>query len=246
LRSKPKSLLRKRKPRSLLSSRKKIDEDKEKAEKKQKEAEAKLEELKGTEKDPDLKMGPGGPIPKSEEEKKEEKEQAEEKKMIKEAKLAEAKATGKKVEDTDCIECAREERKKKEKITKYVNERYDVKFKDIQNATKGYNVWGGGAGEAHTPNPTVTKAERKIVKGRNPDEDIDWAAKNAKIGIVYKKGKGSDDPSLSYDKKVAEEKAAKDRADEIIKNERETTVPKGKAPKSPEDAKKEAKEEAEA
>jgi hypothetical protein len=192
-------------------------------------------------------MGPGGPIPKTEEEKKEEAKLAEEKKMIKDAKAAEAKATGKKVEEKDCIECARDERKKKEKITKYVNERYDAKFKDIQNATRGYNVWGGGAGEAHTPNPTVTKAEKKIIKGKNPDEDIDWAAKNAKIGIVYRKGKGSDDPGLSYDKKVSEEKAAKDRADEIIKNERETTVPrKGHAPKSPEDAKKEAKEEAEA
>lgn len=92
----------------------------------------------------------------------------------------------------------------------------------------------------------MTKAERKIVKGRNPDEDIDWAAKNAKIGIVYRKGPGSDDSSLSYDKKVAEEKAAKDRADEIIKNERESTVPVGKAPKSPEDAAKEAKEAEEA
>lgn len=225
---------------------KKIEEDKEKAAKKEKEAEAKLEELKGTEKDPDLKMGPGGPIPRSEEEKKEEKVLAEEKKMIKEAKKAEAKATGKKEEETDCIECAREERKKKEKITKYVNERYDVKFKDIQNATKGYNVWGGGAGEAHIPNPTVTKAEKKIINGRDPDEDINNAAKNAKIGIVYKKGKGSDDSSLSYDQKVAEEKAAKDRADEIIKNERESTVPVGKAPKSPEDAKKEQKEADEA
>ena len=166
--------------------------------------------------------------------------------MIKDAKKAEAKATGKKEEEADCVECAREERKKKEKITKYVNERYDVKFKDIQNATKGYNVWGGGAGEAHIPNPTVTKAEKKIINGRDPDEDINNAAKNAKIGIVYKKGKGSDDPSLSYDKKVAEEKAAKDRADEIIKNERESTVPVGKAPKSPEDAKKEQKEADEA
>lgn len=89
---------------------------------------------------------------------------------------------------------------KKEKITKYVNERYDAKFKDIQNATKGYNVWGGGANEAHTPNPTVTKTELKIVKGKNPDEDLNNAAKNAKIGIVYKKGPGSDDPSLSHDK----------------------------------------------
>lgn len=52
---------------------KKIEEDKEKAAKKEKEAEAKLEELKGTEKDPDLKMGPGGPIPKTNEEKEEEK-----------------------------------------------------------------------------------------------------------------------------------------------------------------------------
>jgi len=41
--------------------------------KKEKEAEAKLEELKGTEKDPDLKQGPGGPIPKSSEDEKEEK-----------------------------------------------------------------------------------------------------------------------------------------------------------------------------
>lgn len=45
---------------------------------------------------------------------------------------------------------------------------------------------------------------------------------------------------------MAEEKAAKDRADEIIKNERESTVPVGKAPKSPEDAKKEQKEADEA
>lgn len=89
----------------------------------------------------------------------------------------------------------------------------------------------------------MTKAEKKIVKGRNPDEDIDWYAKNAKIGIVYKKGKGSDEPGLSYDEKVANEKATKDRADEIIKNERESTVPRtGKAPKTGEDAKKEAKE----
>ena len=51
--------------------------------------------------------------------------------MIKEAKLAEAKATGKKDDGKDCVECAREERLKKEKITKYVNERYDAKFKDI-------------------------------------------------------------------------------------------------------------------
>lgn len=120
--------------------------------------------------------------------------------MIKEAKLAEAKATGKKDDGKDCVECAREERLKKEKITKYVNERYDAKFKDIQKVTKGYNVWGGGAGEAHTPNPTVTKAERKIAKGRNPDEDLNNAAKNAKIGIVYKKSAGSDDPMLSRDK----------------------------------------------
>lgn len=166
--------------------------------------------------------------------------------MVKEAKLAEAKATGKEIKETDCNECAREERLKKEKITKYVNERYDVKFKDIQNATKGWNVWGGGAGEAHTPNPTVTKAERKLAKGRDPDEDINNAAKNAKIGIVYKKGKGSDDPSLSHDKQVAEEKAAQDRVNEIIKNERESTVKVGKAPKSPEDAKKEQKEADEA
>jgi hypothetical protein len=161
---------------------------------------------------------------------------------MKEAKALEAKATGKKNDGKDCVECARDERKKKEKITKYVNERYDAKFKDIQNATNGTNVWGGGAGVAHIPNPTVTKAEMKIIKGRNPDEDIDYAAKNAKIGIVYRKGPGSDDSSLSYDKKLADEKAAKDRADEIIKNERESTVPVGKAPKSPEDAKQEAKE----
>ena len=58
---------------------------------------------------------------------------------MKEAKAAEAKATGKKNDGKDCVECARDERKKKEKITKYVNERYDAKFKEIQNATNGTN-----------------------------------------------------------------------------------------------------------
>lgn len=109
-------------------------------------------------------MGPGGPIPRSSEDEKKEKTLAEEKKTLKEMKAAEAKALGKKPDEMmDCVECAREERKKKEKITKYVNERYDAKFKDIQNATNGTNVWGGNAGIAHTPNPTVTKAELKII-----------------------------------------------------------------------------------
>ena len=68
---------------------------------------------------------------------------------MKEAKALEAKAT-------DCVECARDERKKKEKITKYVNERYDAKFKEIQNYTNGTNVWGGGAGAVVLPkNPNI-------------------------------------------------------------------------------------------
>lgn len=46
----------------------------------------------------------------------------------------------------------------------------------------------------------MTKAELKIVRGKNPDEDLNNAAKNAKIGIVYKRGPGSDDASLSHDK----------------------------------------------
>ena len=87
---------------------KKHDEAKEKAKKKMEIMEKKMEKLKGTEKDPDAKRGPGGVIPKSLEEKKEEKRLAEEKKELADAKAKEREEKGESA--TDCVECARKER----------------------------------------------------------------------------------------------------------------------------------------
>jgi len=97
----------------------------------------KLEKLKGTDKDPTLKKGPGGFIPKGKDEIAEEKKLAEEKKDLDDAKKAE------KNEGMDCVECARKDRKKHENITKAVSEKYDDKFKELQNKTNGTNVHGG-------------------------------------------------------------------------------------------------------
>lgn len=64
-----------------------------------------MEKLKGTDKDPDAKKGPGGAIPKGSDEIKEEKRLAEEKKELADAKAKEAEDKGEKM--TDCVDCAR-------------------------------------------------------------------------------------------------------------------------------------------
>lgn len=138
---------------------------------------------------------------------------------------------------TDCVECAREERKKKDKETHYVNEHWDAKFKETQNRTNGTNVWGGNHWET-IPNPTVTPAERKIYEGKHPDEDINNAAKNAKVGKVYSKVTGADKNA----EKVTESehdrlKHEKERAEDIAKAEAEHGKGPHKAPMTAEEKK---------
>jgi hypothetical protein len=192
----------------------KKDKLKEKAKKKKEEEEKKLEKLKGTEKDPSLKKGPGGYIPKGLDEIKEEKKLAEEKKELDDAKKKEAEEKG---ESVDCVECARKERKKNDNITKGVSEPYDVEFKGNQTRTNGSIVWGGNQHET-IPNPTVYPHERKIIEGRHPDEDINNAAKNAKTTKVYPPGNEPDSLKKQHTdaEKVQEDKK---RADEVLKAE---------------------------
>jgi hypothetical protein len=199
------------------------------------EEEKKLEKLKGTDKDPSLKKGPGGFIPKGSDEVKEEKKLAEEKKELEDAKAKEAED---KSEKMDCVDCARKERKKDDKIVKGVNEPYDVAFKGNQTRTNGSIVWGGNQHET-IPNPTVYPHERKIIDGKHPDEDINNAAKNAKTTKVYPPGSEPDHLKKQHtdSEKVDEDKK---RADEMSKAEREggASTPPRKSPLTPE-AKKE-------
>jgi len=82
--------------------------------------EKKMEKLKGTDKDPNAKRGPGGVIPIGSDEIAAEKKLAEEKKELEDAKAKEKEDKGDKM--TDCVDCERKDRLKKSKIVKAVSE----------------------------------------------------------------------------------------------------------------------------
>lgn len=119
----------------------------------------------------------------------EEKKLAEEKKELDDAKKKEAEEKGESM--TDCVECARKDRKKNENITKGVNEPWDREFKLNQTRTNGSIYWGGNQHET-IPNPTVTPNESKLARGLHPDHDINESARNAKTTKVYPPGNEPD------------------------------------------------------
>lgn len=138
---------------------KKIAFEKAKAEAERKEKELKAEALKGTDKDPSLKQGPGGAIPKGKDEIEAERLAKADRAELDAAKAQEAGGGGKASLSGEeaCTKCNEFKKKNEEREVKMRPEKYDEKYRNETAAN-----WSDRDHfrDEKVPNPTVTKLEK--------------------------------------------------------------------------------------
>jgi len=151
--------------------------DKARAEAERKSKEQAEEALKGTDKDPSLKQGPGGPIPRGKDEIEAERLAKADKAELDAAKAKEKGGKGGEKFSTEeaCVKCNESKKKKDEKEVKMRSEKYDDKYKN--ETSTNWNDRDHSRKET-VPNPTVTKLEKEAISngtgkpiGKNTDGD---------------------------------------------------------------------------